>query len=95
MGLGLGLGLGLGPGTELGLASGLASALAHLQVSVVDWAPSVVALVVAVLVAAALVLLVVASTRSHVETSPALVIEQRSIRSAAVSKHTPAVVSQQ
>jgi len=63
--------LGLGPRPELGLASGLA--LAHLRV--VDWAPSVVAFVVAVLVVAVLVPFMVAATRTRVETGPALVIE--------------------
>ena len=68
--------MGLGPRPELGLASGLA--LAHLRV--VDWAPSVVAFVVAVLVVAVLVVAVlvpfmVAATRSRVDTGPALVIK--------------------
>ena len=76
---GFGFGLGLEFGTRdrvrVGVRVGvrvLASALPHLQVGVVDWAPSVVALMVTVLVVAVLVLFVVAATRSRVETGPAL-----------------------
>eukprot|EP00964_Phaeocystis_antarctica_P028879 scaffold16271_cov30-Phaeocystis_antarctica.AAC.3 len=72
----VGVGVGHRARDRVRLGSGLA--LAHLRV--VDWAPSVVAFVVAVLVVAVLVVAVlvpfmVAATRSRVDTGPALVIK--------------------
>ena len=73
MGFGFGVRVGVGHRARDRVRLGSGLALAHLRV--VDWAPSVVAFVVAVLVVAVLVPFMVAATRSRVDTGPALVIK--------------------